>query len=61
MFRKAMNVDKNFVAAYNNLAVTLERLNKRAEAILVLEQALRIDPNFADAKRNLQRMKSAEG
>jgi Flp pilus assembly protein TadD len=60
-FRAAIAANRNFLPAYNNLAVALERLNRRAEAILMLEQALRIDPNFADARRNLERMKAAEG
>ncbi|MBX3096684.1 MAG: tetratricopeptide repeat protein [Fimbriimonadaceae bacterium] len=60
-FRAAMSANKNFLPAYNNLAVALERLNRRTEAIIVLEQALKIDANFEDAKRNLERMKAAAG
>lgn len=60
-FRTAMSIDKNLYSAYNNLAVALERQNKRAQAILVLEQVLQMKPDFAEAQRNLQRMKAAEG
>lgn len=58
-FRKAIAADPNFLPSYNNLAVTLERLNKRAEGIKLLEKALEIDPNYEDARRNLERMKAA--
>lgn len=59
-FRGAIKADQKYMPPYNNLAVTLERLNRRKEAIAVLGQALKIDPNFEDARKNLQRMKSSE-
>ena len=49
------------MSAYNNLAVALERQNKVKEAIAVLEQALKIEPGFADAQKNLDRLKAAGG
>lgn len=58
-FRRAMSADSKYLPPYNNLAIALERQNKRAEAILTLERALRIDPNFADAKANLARLRAA--
>jgi tetratricopeptide (TPR) repeat protein len=58
-FRRAIAADRNYLPAYNNLAVTLERLNRRADAVRVLEDALKIDPNFEDARKNLQRMKTS--
>jgi Tfp pilus assembly protein PilF len=60
-FRKAIASDRAFLPAYNNLAVTLERQNKVKEAIAVLEQALKIDPEFEDARTNLARLKSTGG
>ncbi len=58
-FRKAIANDPNYLPPYNNLAITLERMNRTAEAILILQKALKIDPNFEDAKKNLARLKSA--
>jgi Tfp pilus assembly protein PilF len=58
LFRQAMAAKKDYVPAYVNLAVTLEKENKRADAIKVLEAALKIDPKNDDAKKNLARMKS---
>lgn len=59
LFRQAMKAKKDYIPAYVNLAVTLEKLNRRADAIKVLEQALTIDPKNEDAKKNLARMKAA--
>ena len=59
-FRNAIKVDRNFLPPYNNLAVTLERMNKRTEAMKVLASALAIDANYAEAAKNLQRMKAAQ-
>ncbi len=56
-FQRILSLDSSFLPAYNNLAVTYERQNKMAQAIALLEKALAIDPNFEDAKRNLERMK----
>ena len=57
--RSAINADSKFVPAYNNLAVALEKMNKRKEAISWLEKAASIEPNNADVLKNLKRMKSA--
>lgn len=46
--RSSIAADKNFVPAYNNLAVVLEKMNRRAQAIALLEKASTMDPNNAD-------------
>lgn len=61
MFRKAIANGPQFVTAFNNLAITLERLNRRKEAIAVLERAVKVDPNYQEAQANLKRMKAAQG
>lgn len=58
-FKSAIKAKPDFVPAYNNLAVTLERLNRRKEAIRLLQKALTIEPNNEDVRKNLQRMKAA--
>lgn len=58
-FRGAIASDSKFVPAYNNLAVVLEKMNKRAQAIALLEKAALIDPNNSDVAKNLKRMKAA--
>lgn len=57
-FRSAINADKMFVPAYNNLAVVLEKMNRRPEAIVLLEKAASMDGNNADVMKNLKRMRS---
>lgn len=56
--KRAIDSDSKYMPAYNNLAIALERLNRKAEAILILEKALKIDPAFKDARTNLDRLKS---
>jgi Flp pilus assembly protein TadD len=58
-FRTAIHSDPKFVPAYNNLAVTLERENRRKEAITLLQKALLIQPENEDVRKNLERMKVA--
>lgn len=57
--RGAIKADKNYVPAYNNLAVVLEKMNKRSEAIALLEKAASLDANNADVQKNLKRMRAA--
>ncbi|MFM9874270.1 MAG: tetratricopeptide repeat protein [Fimbriimonadaceae bacterium] len=57
-FRKAKSADIKFVPAYQNLAVVLERKNKKAEAIKVLEAALSMDKDNDAVKQQLARLKS---
>lgn len=59
-FRAAIDSRKNFPPAYNNLAVTLEKLKRRKEAIAVLEKGLQVAPGTYEMKENLRRMKDAE-
>ncbi|MBS1702427.1 MAG: tetratricopeptide repeat protein [Armatimonadetes bacterium] len=57
--KSAIKADKSYVPAYNNLAVVLEKMNKRAEAIKLLETAASMDANNADVQKNLKRMRAA--
>jgi tetratricopeptide (TPR) repeat protein len=59
-FRSSVAADPKFAAAYNNLAVSLERQNRRKEAITVLEKGLKSAGHDPDIERNLQRLRSAE-
>jgi tetratricopeptide (TPR) repeat protein len=58
-FRSAIKADKSFVPAYNNLAVVLEKMNKRKDAIALLEKAASMDENNSDVQKNLKRMRAA--
>jgi Tfp pilus assembly protein PilF len=58
-FRSSIASNRKFIPAYNNLAVTLERMNRRQQAMDILEQALKIDPADPEIKKNLSRMKAA--
>ena len=57
-FRGSISAEKGFIPAYNNLAITLDKMNRRKEAIAILEQALKIAPDDAEVKANLQRLKT---
>lgn len=59
LFRRAIATKSSYLPPYNNLAVTLERMNKRAEGIKLLEKALQMNPNYGEARRNLERMRAA--
>jgi superkiller protein 3 len=58
-FRSAIEAKPTYVAAHNNLAITLERMGQRAEAIKILEKALKIAPDDPDVRANLERMRSS--
>ena len=56
-FRSAIEADSKLIGAYNNLAVTLQRMNQVSEAVKVLEKAVKIAPNDDELQRNLARMR----
>jgi len=58
-FRKAIVTKPSFREPYNNLAVTLERLNKKEEAMKVLKKAVNLFPDYEIARKNLERMEAA--
>jgi tetratricopeptide (TPR) repeat protein len=47
-YEKAIRLDPNFAAAYNNKGDALYKLNCIEEALAAYEQAVRLDPNFAE-------------
>lgn len=57
-FRSAIAGDPRFTPAYNNLAIVLEKLNKKPQAIALLERAAKIDPTNADVQKNLRRLRA---
>lgn len=57
-FRSSIESNAKFIPAYNNLALTLERMNRKSLAINTLEHAAKLDPNDAEVKRNLRRLKA---
>lgn len=52
-FRKAIQIDPNYLNAHLNLGVTLYTQGKLDEAIAAYRKAIQIDPNFVDAHFNL--------
>ncbi len=58
-FRRAIAAEEKYMPPYNNLSIALEKQNRVGEAILILEKAIKLDPDFEDAKKSLKRLKSA--
>jgi len=57
-FRSSLEASPKLIGAYNNLAVTLQKMNHTSDAIKMLEKALTISPDNEEVKANLQRMRS---
>ncbi len=53
LFRQAINADRKFVAAYNDLGVLLMQQRKYADAETVLDEAVQVDPKSVHALLNL--------
>ena len=55
LYKKAIELNPNYVEAYNNLGVACFETGRREDAIAALfKKALEINPNQADARRNLE-------
>jgi tetratricopeptide (TPR) repeat protein len=57
-FRTSLEARSTFAPAYNNLAVTLEKMTQTSRAIQTLEQGLKIIPSDIPMKKNLSRLRS---
>ena len=53
-YKRAAVIDGNDASLYNNMAFVYIHLGDKKDAYLSLEQALRVDPSFAQARSNLQ-------
>jgi tetratricopeptide (TPR) repeat protein len=58
-YRKALEIDWNLAQAHNNLGVNLAQAGNYTEAEKHFAEALRIDPAYESAKRNLTTVKEA--
>ncbi len=56
-FKRSIKLNSELVMAYNNYGCLLRRLERFEEAQTMFEHALRIDPKFQMAERNLDRCK----
>ena len=56
-FRSSIQANPKLTAAYNNLAITMERRNHKKDAIMVLQKAHKMDPNNKDVNASLKRMR----
>ena len=52
-FRQAVELDPNFVCAWNDLGVVMEALGNPMEALRCYRQALSVQPEQSEAKSNL--------
>lgn len=55
-YQEAVNLDRRFVEAYNNLGVTLVEMGELREAVRQFRKALRRNPNYEQARLNLERV-----
>ncbi|WP_378183137.1 tetratricopeptide repeat protein [Aquimarina sp. SS2-1] len=51
---KALKLNKDFAAAYNNICIAQNLLGNFDKAVLACDQAIELNPNFQLAKNNLQ-------
>ncbi len=58
-FQASIHANAGNPLAYNNLAVTLERMNQRKQAIDLLEKAAKMAPDNQQISGNLKRMRAA--
>ena len=52
-FSSVLSLSPNDARAYNNRAITLQKCDKKAEAVADLEKALDLDPAYLNAALNL--------
>ena len=50
---QAVEIDPEYVEAWNNLGNTLAELGRGARAVVAYERALELEPSYADAHFNL--------
>lgn len=60
-YERALASRKDYVAAYNNLALALLANDQKAEAEKLLNQAIQTDPKYAPAYLSLGKVLSAQG
>lgn len=58
-FRRSVRADRTFMQGYVNLAISLERLNRVAEAKAVLKAALAMNSEYKEAQDMLTRLNSS--
>lgn len=51
---EALKVNPNLAAGYNNLGVGLMQLGRSDEGVLHFQEALRLDPDYKSALKNLE-------
>ena len=56
-FKKAIDLDKKYLCARNNLAVTYANMMQWDKARAMWLEALKIDPAYEEAKHNLEKLK----
>jgi tetratricopeptide (TPR) repeat protein len=47
VYERAIELDPNYIEAYNNKGITLRALNRPKEALTTFERAIHLNPNFA--------------
>jgi superkiller protein 3 len=57
-FQRALELDPNYALAHNNLGIVLEAQGKRPEALRQYRLALDANPDYEDARFNLQRLQT---
>jgi len=57
-FRSALDAKPTYAAAYSNLAITLEKMGNKVDALKVLEKGAKAVPDDESIKKNLERLRN---
>ena len=54
-YRRALELQPNYVRVHCNLGNSLKKLNRFDEALISYRRAIELDPNYVDAHNNIAR------
>jgi tetratricopeptide (TPR) repeat protein len=59
-FKKAISIKHDYIHGYNQIGLAYERLGQASMAVSFWEKTLKLDPNYNNARKNLERVKTIQ-